>query len=377
MIDRKIMRISASAILAVLLIVFILPIGESGRIATAIFLIPASVVIPILIKKRSILSINRHQVLLILTATALVLVMFYFLSGIWFGFYRNPYSPSIDNLLMYALPITAIIICTEIIRAVLMSQGDKLTAVFCYVFTVIADMLMVYNIPEIDSFNRFMDLVAGALFPALLSNLLYNYLAKRYGMYPNLSFRLITTLYAYLFPLASGIEESIISFCKLVIPVLIFVFIDALYEKRRKYALGNKSRALRAVSGVLTVLAACIMAATVMLVSNQFKYGSLVIATESMTGEINKGDVVIFESYDNQTVEEGQVIVFKSRNSMIVHRVVDIEIINGNTRYYTKGDANEDKDVGFITDADIVGFANFKVPLIGYPTLWVRSLFER
>ena len=104
MIDRKIMRISASAILAVLLIVFILPIGESGRIATAIFLIPASVVIPILIKKRSILSINRHQVLLILTATALVLVMFYFLSGIWFGFYRNPYSPSIDNLLIYALP---------------------------------------------------------------------------------------------------------------------------------------------------------------------------------------------------------------------------------------------------------------------------------
>ena len=120
-----------------------------------------------------------------------------------------------------------------------------------------------------------------------------------------------------------------------------------------------------------------LMVGTVMLVSNQFKYGSLVIATESMTGEINKGDVVIFESYDNQTVEEGQVIVFESRNSMIVHRVVDIEIINGNTRYYTKGDANEDKDVGFITDADIVGLANFKVPVIGYPTLWVRSLFER
>ena len=114
-----------------------------------------------------------------------------------------------------------------------------------------------------------------------------------------------------------------------------------------------------------------------MLVSNQFKYGSLVIATESMTGELNKGDVVIFESYNDHAVQEGQVIVFESNDSMIVHRVVKIEIINGITRYYTKGDANEDWDSGFILDSNIVGIANYKLPYLGYPTLWLRSLFKR
>ena len=119
------------------------------------------------------------------------------------------------------------------------------------------------------------------------------------------------------------------------------------------------------------------MIGTVMLVSNQFKYGSLVIATGSMTGELNKGDVVIFESYTSQPIIEGQVIVFEKYDVMVVHRVVDIEIINGRTRYYTKGDANEDRDDGFITNAEIVGLARKKLPVLGYPTLWMRSLFKR
>ena len=62
---------------------------------------------------------------------------------------------------------------------------------------------------------------------------------------------------------------------------------------------------------------------------------------------------------------------------MIVHRIVEIEIINGTAYYYTKGDANEDRDAGYITSANIVGTVNYKLPAFGYPTLWIRSLFKR
>ena len=62
---------------------------------------------------------------------------------------------------------------------------------------------------------------------------------------------------------------------------------------------------------------------------------------------------------------------------MVIHRVVDIQIINGQTRYFTKGDANAAEDVGFIFDSDIIGLVNFKIPYVGYPTLWLRSLFNR
>ena len=36
--------------------------------------------------------------------------------------------------------------------------------------------------------------------------------------------------------------------------------------------------------------------------------------------------------------------------------LADIKIINGETRYYTKGDANEDLDAGYITDSNITGY---------------------
>ena len=50
-------------------------------------------------------------------------------------------------------------------------------------------------------------------------------------------------------------------------------------------------------------------------------------------------------------------------------------LIDMGTRYYTKGDANEDLDAGFLYKTDIVGHVNYKIPYLGYPTLWFRSLF--
>ena len=113
-----------------------------------------------------------------------------------------------------------------------------------------------------------------------------------------------------------------------------------------------------------------------MLISNQFYYGSYVVATESMTGEINKGDVIIYERYDDQLVVEGQVIVFEKNKSVTIHRVEEIKIINGVKRYYTKGDANDDLDAGYIIDGNIIGLVNYKLPFFGYPTIWVHSLFK-
>ena len=377
MTDKSISRIASGSVLVALLIAFLIPLGESGRIVAAILLLPAAVLIPFFIKKRNILSINKDQVFIIVAIIALLYVMIYYLSGLAFGFYKNPYGISVFNFFKFFLPSAAIIVCTEIIRCVLVAQKDKLTTVLCYAIGVVADILIVINIPAVNSFNKFMDLIAGSLFPALISNFLYIYLSKRYGIFPNLSFRAITTLYVYIFHVVPGISDSIANFAKLIIPLVVYLFIDVLYEKKRKYALGNTSRFLRILSIILTICVLVIMIGTVMLISNQFKYGLLVIATESMTGEINKGDVVIFEDYENQSIKEGQVIVFERYGNMIVHRVVDIEIINGNARYYTKGDANEDRDSGFITDAEIRGVASKKIPFIGYPSLWVRQLFKR
>ena len=79
-------------------------------------------------------------------------------------------------------------------------------------------------------------------------------------------------------------------------------------------------------------------------------------------------------SYDNQTIDNGQIIIFNKGNIRLVHRVIDIKNVNGQLRYYTKGDANEDLDAGYITKGDIVGTTDIKISYIGYPTLWLREI---
>ena len=70
MTDKKIRRTFAAAVFAALLLIFILPIGNTGRIAAAILLVPAAFIIPYLVKKRSIHSINSGEVLLVITLFA-------------------------------------------------------------------------------------------------------------------------------------------------------------------------------------------------------------------------------------------------------------------------------------------------------------------
>ena len=373
MTDRKITHIASASLFVALLIALCVPFGESGRIIAAILLLPAAVLIPFFVKKRNILSLNKNQVLLIVTVVAVLYVMFHYLTGIEFGFFKNPYRLSFKNLFLYILPITAIVVCSEIVRSVLMAQKDRVTQVLCYLACVVADMLICSNIPSVTSFSRFMELVGGTLCPALISNLLFNYLSRRYGILPNTVYRLIMTLFLYLFPIKSQISDSLTAFINLMLPIAIYFFIDALYEKKRRYAMAKKHW----FAVPITVLAVLAMLFTVMLVSNQFFIGAYVIATPSMTGELNRGDAAIYERYEDQLITEGQVIAFEKDGRVVVHRVVDIEIINQQARYYTKGDANEDPDAGYIGDENIIGLVNFKIPYIGYPTLWLRSLFSR
>lgn len=371
--DKRILNTISALTLAALLVIFFIPFDTAGRILAAVAVAAAAVLSFLFLKKRPILSINKREVLMILSVIASVYLVLLYLSGLKFGFYKNPYA-SFKFFFIRFIPIAIIIAATEVFRFVVRAQEDKRADVLCYFSCVIADMLVCSTASvAISSFNNFMELVAETLFPAITANLLYHYLTKRYGMYPNMIYRAVTTLYIYVIPYIPAISNSLLAFIKLLVPLAIYLFIDALYEKKRRYALRKKSK----LEVPITVIAIACMLAVVMLISNQFKYGTYVIATESMTGELNKGDAAIYERYDDQQIKEGQVIVFEKDRSMIVHRVVEIEYINGQIKYYTKGDANEDVDAGFITDANIVGLVNHKIPYIGFPTLWMRSLFKR
>ena len=373
MFDQRKLHVVSISTISALLLIFLIPFDTAGRILTAIAIVIAAVISYLFIKKRPILSMNKNQVVMILTVVALVYLMLYYLSGLHFGFYKNPYALNLKLFFTFCIPTAVVIVASEIFRYVMRAQEDRLADILSYLSCVVAEITICSTVTVgLSSFSNFMDLVGKTFFPAVMANLLYHYLTKRYGFYPNIIYRSITSLYIYIIPYTSAMSEAIHIFIKLMLPIAIYLFIDSLFERKRRYALAKKSR----LEKPITVIAVIIMLVVLMLISNQFQYGMYVIATESMTGEINKGDAAIYERYDDQTIIEGQVVAYRDGKSVIIHRVEDIQIINGSARYYTKGDANDNRDAGYRTDGDIIGLVNFKIPFIGYPTIWLRSLFS-
>lgn len=372
MTDKKVLRTISVSAFAVLSLFLLLQGEHSGRIAAMVALALTGLCVHFFIKKRSILSIYKKQILLLMTVISIFSLVLLYVTGLAFGFVRSAYARP-NFFWTRALPAGIIIVLSEYIRSVLRAQNDRWADVFGYLLCVIAEVLALGNITQLTTSNQFMDFVGIVLFPAIVSNILYHYLSKRYGMLPNLVYRLLLSLYVYIIPFQSAMPEAILAFIKIIVPLIAYAFIDALYEKKIRYALKKKTK----FGAIITVLFAIVMACVIMLISNQFRFGALVIATPSMTGELNVGDVAIFEQPADPAVQEGQVIVFVKDNTVVVHRVVNIQTINGRTRYYTKGDANEDLDSGFLYQSNITGCVRYKIPFVGYPTLWFRSLFAK
>lgn len=369
--DKRTLYVISVINFALLFSALFVNFGQS-RIVAACILVPLAVINLLLIKKRRSLSINKRDVLTLMSVIAVIYVVLLQMTGLLFGFYKNPYFVSPYILLNIVIPLILIIVATEIIRYVALAQGNKFAGFMSYITCVVAEVLTYSNIAGIISFNRFMDLIGLTLFPAISANALYYYVSKRYGMVPNIAFRLVTTLYTYFIPAVTGMEDALHACIKIIFPIIMLVLITAMFEKKSKKVV-KKSNAIGTFCSVITVVFVVLLA---MLVSNHFRFGALVIATESMTGEINKGDVVIYERYEAQKIEEGQVIVFKDQNSTIVHRVVRIDNVEGELRYYTKGDANNGIDIGYRVKSDIVGLVDVKVAYAGYPTLMIREFIE-
>ena len=373
--DKLSIYILSSLSFAVLLPPFFLNLGNAAdtRLITAGIMAVTAFAVCFFIRRRRSASIRKREVLLLHLAVAVLYVVLLHMTGLHFGYYRNPYAVNADLFLKTLLPVAVIIVATELIRAVLLAQRSRLASLSSFLSAILAEALMLSNLASISSFNKFMDLVGMTLFPALVANIYYHHACKHYGAWPNVLLRLITTLYAYLLPTTSAMPDALAVCGKIFLPLILLALVSSLYERKKRYALQGKGQKLGWAFMTVTVL---VTIAVTMLISCQFRYGALVIATDSMTGEINKGDMIIYERYEDQPIEVGQVIVFLENESRIVHRVVDIEVKRGETRYYTQGDANNTPDSGYRTKEDIFGVTDLKIAYLGYPSLWLRELIS-
>ncbi|MFT4343278.1 MAG: signal peptidase I [Candidatus Woesearchaeota archaeon] len=92
----------------------------------------------------------------------------------------------------------------------------------------------------------------------------------------------------------------------------------------------------------------------------------------------NKGDIIIIYGQDTKYLKIGDVIVFRSnvRAEPIIHRIIQIDEVNGEFVFTTKGDHNQalgPMDIN-IQESAVLGKGVFRIPYLGWVKIWFTDL---
>lgn len=92
-----------------------------------------------------------------------------------------------------------------------------------------------------------------------------------------------------------------------------------------------------------------------------------IVLSGSMEPAIKTGSIIVIKPADNY--EMGDVITFgKDTRDKVptTHRIIEMHAIEGEMRFITQGDANEDRDSGEVREDEIIGKVLFSVPYLGF-----------
>ena len=318
-------------------------------------------------------SISRKISILLIIMGSIYVAFLYFL-GLFTGFYYSTVQLSLWSVFNYIIPYAAIIISTEIIRKNILLKENKISKYVVLAIMVILDIVLSTNIYNLKTVNDYFTLISFIIISSIANNMFFYYIIIKYrSSIGIIIYRLITTLYMYILPITPNIYIFLESVIRIIVPYILYVIIETLYNKKNEI-ISIKQRQKNTISFIVCCI---IIIVIVMLISCQFKYGVLVVGSESMTGTIDKGDLVLYERYnEEEQINVGDIIVFQEDDTKIIHRIIEKRFNGKNTIYYTQGDANLNRDDGYRLYDEIIGKVKLKLPYVGYFTLWINDLLK-
>jgi signal peptidase I len=303
--------------------------------------------------------------------------IFIYVSGIFIGFLKSGYSLSLFTLLMNVLPFAMIITTGEVLRYVFLTKGEKRTMFYVLTFILFVLIDTSANIFQYDITNSrvLVEVICLILLPSIAKNFLLTYWMKRFGIYANIIYLCITSLLVFIVPIIPDFNKYLQAVIALIYPIIIYFITRRVLRENVSADTQIKRNTNRIVSLAVIIFLLIIIALT----SGIFKYYFLTIGSGSMEKELYIGDVVIVKKLNQselKEIKEGTIIVFRMQNKVVVHRVTRISKEDGMFLFRTKGDNNEEEDNWVVTENNLIGLTEYKIPVIGLPSVWLYEFVE-
>ncbi len=319
---------------------------------------------------------NKDIILTILMCILFYYVLIYVL-GFFTGFSRNVFNLKLYSIIDNILPAILLIISTELLRNTINSKiKDKIWILVysVFVFTLIDTTFIIYSM-DYTKISSLLILLGLYVLPSLSKNFLLTYLSYKVGYKSTIIYRLLMEIPLYILPIIPNFGDYVNSVVYIIVPVFIFNIIRRMFDKNNTSEI--KLSRPKHTGLIIKVTSILLIGLLVCLNTGFFKYQFIVIATGSMTPNINKGDVVLLKKLSEgeiRNLKEGEILVFKQDGKLVVHRISRIYKSGEEMFFKTKGDHNNDEDNYLIEVNQVLGTVNHKIRYLGYPTV---MLYEK
>ena len=296
--------------------------------------------------------------------------------GLLTGFARNPISINFSSLLKIILPSVIAIFATEYLRGFLAVKFKQKPG-FYVAFCVLIAALMIFA--EFDwsvlrDSELFFIFLCTILAKYVAQNAMFAYMSWRVSPVPVIVFRLVMEVGALFLPIFPNLGNFLTSVLGVLLP-------SAIYFSVSKVVLADEESRGRIVrSAGLNFVMIPVFALSMIIIyltSGLGSYKMVAIASGSMEETFFRGDAVIYKrTSECADFSEGMVAAYTVSGKLVTHRIISLTETDGDCVIQTKGDANDDADAYQITSENLEGIVSYRIPYIGFPTVWLQSLWQ-
>lgn len=309
----------------------------------------------------------------------IIYIIIYFGIGLFAGFQKTPYAKDLLSIIKNLWAFGGIIVFEEITRNAMIRINSKKTWNLIIV-TVLFMLLQVNFMALIASYSSIQSgftYTSSIIVPVVASNILLSYLSYIGGIKLPIIYRFVVGLPQFVVPIIPDLNWFITAVIGVTLPLIVYVYINYVHVKHVERL--NKRRA-KQYSPISYVPVFAILICVVLFVVGAFKYQPIAIMSGSMTPTFFKGDAVVVEKLsktEKDSLKKGDIIQFASGGKYVIHRIIKVEKDEYENRIFiTQGDYNNVQDRDPVNYEQVIGKYKFRIPFIGYPSLWLNEAME-
>ena len=208
-----------------------------------------------------------------------------------------------------------------------------------------------------------------SLLPSFANNLVLSELAAWWGFRASATYSLLAAGMSTLSPIIPNTPWFAVAVFSVTVAV-IQVFSIVPEGRRREVEERRRGRRGGIVDKLLTAGVLALLAVAV--AGFAMGYRAMVVVSGSMEPGIQRGDIVV--SAPSVEAGVGDIIAYASPQGIVVHRVIDESLEDGEVVYKTKGDANNAPDPWVVPKESVIGRVVAVIPYLGYPMYYLSSV---